>query len=173
MKSLFLIAFSSFLFSNITFSQAKIDSTAKPEETTFYDGPANTLFAPGFLLRTRSKNYYEITGKLKQMNKVANPTVQVYKEKRKYKLVIEGIEEPIPATKLQDVVESNIDGDFRGWDGTTSFKFLNGDVWVQDEIKTLFSPAVFRPVVYIYRGSDGTYKMKVTSVDETLQVKKK
>ena len=86
MKSLFLIAFSSFLFSNITFSQAKIDSTAKPEETTFYDGPANTLFAPGFLLRTRSKNYYEITGKLKQLNKVANPTVQVYKERKEIQI---------------------------------------------------------------------------------------
>ena len=87
--------------------------------------------------------------------------------------MIQGLEEPIPATKLQDVVESNIDGDFRGWDGTTSFKLLNGDVWVQDEIKTLFSPTVFRPVVYIYTGPDGAYRMKVAGVDEILQVKKK
>ncbi len=171
---LLLIAFCSLFFlCNTTFAQAKIDSTIKPEESTFYDGPANTLFAPGFLLRTRSKNYYELTGKLKQQNKLPNPTVNVYKEKRKYKLVIEGLPEPIPATKLQDVIESSINGDFRGWEGTTSFKLLNGDIWAQDEIKTLYSNSMFRPVVYIYRGSDGTYKMKVEGVDETLQVKKK
>jgi hypothetical protein len=37
----------------------------------------------------------------------------------------------------------------------------------------LFSPTVFRPAIYIYTGSDGSYKMKVNGVDETLQVKKK
>ena len=173
MKSLFLITSSLFFLSNVTFCQEKIDSTAKPEETTFYDGPANSIFAPGFLLKTRSKNYYEITGNQKQFNKVPNPGVLVYKEKKKYKLVIQGIEKPITVIKLQDVIESNIDGDFRGWDGNTSFKLSNGDVWVQDEVKTLFSPIVYKPLVYIYTGSYGSYKMKVAGVDETLQVKKK
>ena len=174
MKSIF-IAICAFVFlSNSTSAQAKIDSSAKPEESTFYDGPANTVFGPGFLLRTRSKNYYEIAGKLKQQNKVENPTVDVYKEKKnKYKILIQGQNETLPATKLQDVIESNINGDFRGWEGTTTFKLLNGDVWVQDEIKTLYSNSMFRPVVYIYRASDGTYKMKVQGVDETVQVKKK
>ncbi len=173
MKSLFLIILSSFLFSNIMFGQGKIDSTAKLEETTFYDGPVNSLFAQGVLLKTRSKNYYEITGNQKQINKVPNPAVEVYKDKKNYKLVIQGVEKPFNAIKLRDVTESNIEGDFRGWDGTTSFKLTNGDTWVQDEVKTLFSPIVFRPVVYIYTGSYGSYKMKVAGVDETLQVKKK
>jgi hypothetical protein len=174
MKSLLIAFCSLFILGNTTFAQAKIDSTVKPEESTFYDGPANTVFGPGFLLRTRSKNYYEIGGKLKQQNKIQNPTIDVYKEKKnKYKILIEGQNEPLPATKLQDVIESNINGDFRGWEGTTTFKLLNGDVWVQDEIKTLYSNSMFRPVVYIYRASDGTYKMKVQGVDETVQVKKK
>lgn len=174
MKSLLIAFCSLFFFINTTSAQAKVDSTVKPDESTFYDGPANTVFGPGFLLRTRSKNFYEIGGKLKEKNAVPNPTVDVYKEKKsKYKLVIQGLAEPLPATKLQDVIESSINGDFRGWDGTTSFKLLNGDTWVQDEIKTLYSNSMFRPVVYIYRASDGTYKMKVQGVDETLQVKKK
>lgn len=158
---------------NLVFSQEKIDTTAKPEESTFFDGPSTTVFAPGFLLKTRSKNFYEITGKQKLPCSISNPAVKVYKEKRKYKLVIEGIEHPIPAIKLQDVVESTIEGPFRGWDGSTSFRLQNGELWVQDEVKTLFSPTVFRPAVYIYTGSDGTYKMKVAGVEETLQVKKK
>jgi hypothetical protein len=173
MKSLLLIAYSLSLIINVTFCQEKVDSTAKPEETTFYDGPANTVFAPGFLLKTRSKNYYEITGGQKQSNKIQSPAVQVYKDKRKYRLVIQGIDKPFAANKLQDVIESYIDGDFRGWDGTTTFKLGNGDVWVQDEVKSLFSPIVYKPLVYIYTGSYGSYKMKVVGVDETLQVKKK
>jgi hypothetical protein len=173
MKTLLLTVLSILLFLNFSFSQEKIDSTVKPEESTFYDGPSNTVFAPGFLLKTRSKNFYEITGKLKQPNVVPNPAVKVYKDKRKYKLVIDGIDQAIPAVKVQDIVESNIDGTFRGWDGSTAFKLMNGDVWVQDEVKTLFSPTTFNPAVYIYTGSDGSYKMKVAGVNETLQVKKK
>lgn len=123
MKSLLVAFCTMFFFVNATSAQTKIDSTTKPDESTFFDGPVNTIFAPGFLLRTRSKNFYEITGKIKEKSAVANPTVDVYKEKRnKYKLVIQGVVEPLSATKLQDVIESNINGDFRGWDGTTSFK---------------------------------------------------
>src|SRR5437763_194877 len=113
MKSLILISFSLLVFNNSIFSQEKKDSTAKPEETTFYDGPPNTVFAPGFLLRTRSKNYYELTGKAKQTGNVPNPVVLVYKDKRKYKLIIQGVTDPVPATKLRDVIESNIEGAFR------------------------------------------------------------
>lgn len=172
MKSLVVFTFFFFLFTNL-FSQEKPDSTIKPEESSFYDGPASTVFAAGFLLKTRSNNYYEITGKLKQPGSVHNPSVQVYKEKRKYKLLIEGVEQPVPAIKVQNMVESTIDGAFRGWDGSTTFKLENGDVWVQDEVKTLFSPTTFRPAVLIYTSSDGSYKMKVAGIAETVQVKKK
>lgn len=174
MKTRFLFIF--FLFFSICSlsAQIKIDSTAKAEEITYYDGPLNTVFSPGFLLKTGSKNFYEITGKKRYNNKIANPEVKVYKEKkRKYLLVIKGIDDPIQAVKVADVIESNIDGDFRGWDGSTSFKLLNGDVWVQDEIKTLFQQSIFRPAVYIFQSDDGTYKMKVAGVDEMVQVKKK
>lgn len=174
MKNTFLIFFSLFLFGNIVSAQSKIDTTIKPEEVTYFDGPSNSVFSPGFLLKTRSKSFYEIIGKKKYANKVANPEVKVYKEKkRKYQLLIQGIEEPIQAVKAQDVVESSIDGDFRGWDGSSSFKLLNGDVWIQDEIKTMFHQAIFRPAVYIFQSDDGTYKMKVAGVDEMVQVKKK
>jgi hypothetical protein len=173
MKSIFILTFSLLFVCKTVFAQVKIDTTATPEESTFFDGSANTLFAPGFVFRTRAKSYYQIGGKLKQQNKIANPSVKVYKVKRKYFLIVQGLIEPLPATKLQDVIESKIDGDFRGWDGATTFKLLNGDTWIQDEIKTLFNNSIFRPTVIIYRDSDGTFKMKVDGVDETVQVKKK
>ena len=146
MKSILTIACSLFIF-NAAISQIKIDSTSKPEETTFYDGSPNIVYTPGTVIRTRSGHYYEITDKAKLKNMVANPSVTVYKQgKRNYALVIQGIELPIAAAKVQDVIESNIDGDFKGWDGTTNFKLVNGDVWVQDEPGNLFANA-YRPKV--------------------------
>ncbi|MEO8820600.1 MAG: hypothetical protein ABI267_03170 [Ginsengibacter sp.] len=172
MKTFLIMIFSLFLVAQSASAQTTIDTSAAPSESSYYDGPANTVFAPGVLLKLRSKSFYEITGKNKYANKIANPTVKVYKEKkRKYLLSIQGIQEPISAVKVPDVIESKIDGDFRGWDGTTTFKLLNGQVWVQDEIKTMFHDAIFRPTVYIYQADDGSYKMKVEGVDETVQVK--
>jgi hypothetical protein len=173
MKPSFLIILSVFIFGTLS-AQSKIDTASAPVEITYFDGPVNSVFSPGFLLKTRSKSFYEITGKKKYANRIANPEVKVYKEKkRKYQLLIHGIADPISAVKVQDVVESKIDGDFRGWDGTTSFKLLNGDVWVQDELKTMFHDAIFRPTVYVFQSDDGTYKMKIEGVDEMVQVKKK
>lgn len=169
---LFIVAVLSFSFG--LRAQDKIDSTAKPEEVTNLDVPANTVISPGYLLRTRSKNYYEISGKKSYKTSTPSPEVKAYKiKKRKYLLDIHGIPDAVAANKVSDVTESKIDGDFRGWDGTTSFKLMNGDTWLQDEIKSKFSPAIYRPTVYIYPSSDGSYKMKVEGVDELLQVKKK
>jgi hypothetical protein len=154
-------------------AQIKIDSTAKPEETTFYDGSANIIYSPGTVIRTRSGHYYEITDKAKFKNKMEHPSVAVYKlNKKNYALVIQGLDIPIAANKIQDVIESNIDGDFKGWDGASSFKLVNGDVWVQDEYGSLYA-SLYRPKVIIYRISDGTYKMKVEGVEEIITVKRK
>jgi hypothetical protein len=164
------IAFCLF-FSVASFAQA--DSTAlKPEESTFYDGPVNTVFTPGLLIKTRSGNFYEITDKIKQKNKINNPTVQAFKEGKKYKLLIQGIDKPLTAVKAVGVIESNIDGDFKGWEGTTTFKLVNGQSWQQDEYGTLFAN-LYRPVVYIYRAADGTYKMKIAGVEQVLIVRQK
>jgi len=175
MKSIVAIALSLFIFCNAAISQTKIDSTAKPEETTFYDGPANIIYTPGLLVKTRSGHYYEITDKTKFKNTVANPSVTVYKQgKKKYQLVIQGIEIPIEASRVQDVIESNIDGDFRGWEGlgVSVFKLVNGEAWVQDEAGSIFAKQSFRPKVFIYRAADGTYKMKVDGVEQLLTVKR-
>ena len=172
MKSIVTIACSLFIF-NVAISQAKIDSIAKPEETTFYDGSSNIIFSPGTVFRTRSGHYYEITDKAKFKNTVDHPSVAAYKQgKKNYLLIIQGIDIPIAANKVQDVIESNINGDFKGWDGASSFSLVNGDVWVQDEYGSLFAN-LYRPKVFIYRISDGTYKMKIEGVDQIITVKRK
>jgi hypothetical protein len=173
MKSIVAIFCSLFLFSIAASAQFKVDSTSKPEETTFYDGAANTIYSPGLLIKTRSGHYYEIVDKTKFKNTVPNPTVTVYKEgKKKYYLVIQGIDIPIEAGRIQEVIESNINGDFKGWEGATAFSLVNGETWVQDEFGSLFAN-LYRPKVFIYRAANGTYKMRVEGVNQLLVVKRK
>ena len=68
------------------------------------------------------------------------------------------------------VIESQIDGEFQGWDGETIFKLLNGQIWQQSSYQYHYHYA-YMPKVTIYR-TDGGYKMKVDGVDQTIYVKR-
>lgn len=70
----------------------------------------------------------------------------------------------------QIVVESTIDGQFDGWDGHTSFEFVNGQIWVQDEYSYVYHYA-YRPTVVVYETSGG-YRLKVQGVDKTVKVRR-
>jgi hypothetical protein len=72
--------------------------------------------------------------------------------------------------KTPDVVESQIEGDFKGWDGETIFKLTNGQIWQQAEYDYTYEYA-YRPSVTIFKTSGG-YKMKVEDVEETIYVKR-
>jgi len=103
----------------------------------------------------------------------ANPTVNVYKDGKKLNLVIQNISTPIKAFLIKDVLESTIDGDFKGWDGNTSWKLVNGDTWQQEFENGNIYANLFRPAVTIMRVSDGTYKMMVKGIKEITTVKRK
>ncbi|GEM_PF-447871 len=65
-------------------------------------------------------------------------------------------------------IETQIDSDFKGWDGQTIVKLANGQVWQQSEYYYHYHYA-FRPNVVIYRSGSG-YKMKVDGVDRAVGV---
>lgn len=67
-----------------------------------------------------------------------------------------------------DVIESNIDGTFNGWDGETIFKLRNGQIWQQSSYAYTYHYA-YAPDVMIYKTS-GVYKMKVDGVDTSINV---
>jgi len=73
-------------------------------------------------------------------------------------------------TNVQDVIESEIEGDFKGWDGETVFKLTNGQIWQQVEYDYEYEYA-YRPKVLIYNTAGG-YKMKVEGMDDTIYVKR-
>lgn len=66
------------------------------------------------------------------------------------------------------IIETQIDGEFEGWEGETTFKMMNGQIWQQSSYAYLYHYA-YSPKVMIYKTSNG-YEMKVDGVDETINV---
>jgi hypothetical protein len=77
---------------------------------------------------------------------------------------------PMRRASETSVIESQIDGDFEGWDGETIFKLTNGQIWQQTGYDYTYSYA-YMPEVTIYKTSGG-WKMKVEDVEETIYVRR-
>jgi hypothetical protein len=69
-----------------------------------------------------------------------------------------------------NAIETQIDGDFEGWEGETIVKLTNGQIWQQSSYYYEYYYA-YRPEVLIYR-SGSVYKMKVEGTDEAVEVKR-
>ncbi len=67
-----------------------------------------------------------------------------------------------------NIIESQIDGDFEGWEGETIIKLTNGQIWQQTEYYYYYH-YYFMPKVLIYT-SDNGYKIKVDGVDKVIGV---
>ena len=68
----------------------------------------------------------------------------------------------------QSVIESQVDGDFEGWEGETVVKLMNGQIWIQTEYYYEYHYA-YMPDVLIYQ-SRGVWKMKVEGIDKAVGV---
>lgn len=85
------------------------------------------------------------------------PEVIISEENGEYVLAVAG--ESIPVRKVSDVVESQIDGEFKGWRGETSYRLKNGQVWRQRTYKYEYQYA-YGPDAIVYLASGG-HKMQV------------
>lgn len=75
-----------------------------------------------------------------------------------------------PARDCSPAIETQIDGDFNGWDGDTIFKLQNGQIWEQVEYDYEYEYD-FMPGVTIYSANDGC-RMNVDGMDDTILVKR-
>ena len=66
------------------------------------------------------------------------------------------------------VIESQVDGNFNGWEGETIVKLTNGQIWQQTEYHYRYHYA-FMPKVLIFKSGTG-YKMRVDGVDRPVGV---
>lgn len=72
------------------------------------------------------------------------------------------------ASASASTIESQIEGDFEGWEGETIVKLTNGQIWQQNEYYYTYHYA-FMPHVLIIKSGNG-YKMKVDGVNKLIGV---
>lgn len=79
---------------------------------------------------------------------------------------------PVPSTAgppvAGNVIETCIEGDFKGWSGDTAFDLCNGQVWVQTSYAYTYHYA-YRPRVTLVRTSTG-WTMSVEGVSSSIAV---
>ena len=74
------------------------------------------------------------------------------------------------SSRCAPAIESNLAGEFNGWEGETMFKLDNGQIWEQAEYAYTYSYS-YRPDVTIYQVSGGC-RLKVEDEDETILVRR-
>lgn len=71
-------------------------------------------------------------------------------------------------TDASSLIETQIAGDFSGWEGETIFKLANGQIWQQTQYAYTYHYA-YRPKVIIFKTGSG-YQMQVEGVDSKIGV---
>jgi len=74
------------------------------------------------------------------------------------------------SAEAASIIDSRIDGEFKGWNGETVFKLQNGQIWQQAAYgyQVNFADS---PRVSIYQ-SGGVFRMKVEGVEEEIAVRR-
>jgi hypothetical protein len=147
-------------------TKAQTNANLVLKDSTTLSSTFSGKLSRGTLLKTANNHYYEISENIKQQAVLSQSSiVKVYKDGKKLKIEIQGIDQMLTCNKVDDVIESNIDGDFRGYDGNTTFKLTNQQQWKQDITTSPVMSNLYRPAVLIYRTPEG-YKMKITGLNE-------
>jgi hypothetical protein len=81
----------------------------------------------------------------------------------------QGVDRPAGATGT-GVVETQVDGEFNGWEGETVVKLMNGQIWQQTEYHYEYHYA-YMPKVLVYP-SGGGYRMKVEGTSQAIGVQR-
>lgn len=93
------------------------------------------------------------------------PKVNILKENNRFYIRVDGQSEIVAVRQIFDVIESQINGEFKGWEGETEYELTNGQVWKQCAYYYEYKYA-YMPEVLIYSAGGG-YRMQVegTSAD--------
>ena len=84
----------------------------------------------------------------------------------------EGEDEEDEQEQERTTITSNLDGKFVGWDGQTTFKLKNGQVWVQADKDKFYTKEIKNPVVVIEPAMFGTWRLRIEGFDEDCKVKR-
>ena len=67
---------------------------------------------------------------------------------------VDGQDEIVAVRQITDVIKSKINGEFKGWEGETTYELTNGQVWQQANYKYVYKYA-YMPKVLIYKSGGG------------------
>jgi len=81
------------------------------------------------------------------------------------------LQEASNSSEAAEALESQIDGEYRGWSGKTLFRLQNGQVWQQNDSTTRVDSTRLSPKVRIYPGMLGAYWMEIEGVKQRVKVK--
>ena len=163
------------------------DSEWEVFEETNLKGSISGTIKKGHILKTTSGNIYEVTGLTLQLVLELQPNVLILRNSNTYKLIVDGFDEPLICKCLKkssnktiglqknknpsqqnSVIESQIEGEFNGFEGETIVKLMNGQIWQQVEYYYHYHYS-YMPKVIIYK-SGSIFKMKVDGIDKTIGV---
>lgn len=151
-----------------TFSNANAQYSWDFEEETYIKGSISGTITKGYIFKTSSRDYYVVNERNRQRVRTRNPDVKIFRSGSDYKLIIEDFDDPVICKKIKNVIETQIDGDFEGWEGESIFKMMNGQIWQQSSYAYSYHYA-YSPEVWIYE-FQGSWVMRVEDVDETIEV---
>lgn len=162
MKHLFLV-----IFFITSLASLKAQSNWSFVEQTNIKGSISGTITQGYIFKVY-RDYYIVSDRTRQRVRTRNPDVKIYQDGYDYKLVIDDFDEPVICRKLKNVIETQIFGEFKGWEGETTYKMMNGQVWKQAIYAYMYHYA-YNPNVLLYEFK-GSWTMKVEDVSETIQV---
>ncbi|MAM69866.1 MAG: hypothetical protein CMP91_01805 [Gammaproteobacteria bacterium] len=95
------------------------------------------------------------------------PAIEILNIGGRPNLRVRGQEVSVPVRQIDDVIESQINGEFSGWEGETEYELTNGQVWKQSSYSYEYTYS-YMPEVLIYSAGGG-YRMQVegTSAEVT------
>lgn len=158
-------------------------------EETKLKGSISGSIRKGHIFTTISGSMYEVTGLTLQLVLELQPNVIILRNGDTYKLIVDGIDEPLickclkkssnldfglsylqnnKSSQIESVIESQINGDFNGFEGETILKLMNGQIWQQSEYYYHYHYS-YMPNVVIYN-TGSIFKMKVDGVDRAVGV---
>lgn len=88
-----------------------------------------------------------------------SPQVNILRSNGRLYLQVVGQSEAVPVRQISDVIESQVNGEFKGWEGETEYQLTNGQVWKQSVYSYEYTYA-YMPEVLIYSAGGG-YKIQV------------
>ena len=125
-----------------------------------YDGRIDGEFE-GFddemLFKMQNNTYWIQTQYKYSYHYAYSPNATIIDDNGVYVLTVAG--NSLPVKRITNVIKSRINGEFKGWEGDTTYQLQNGQVWQQSTYKYQYKYS-YMPEAIVYRATSG-YKMRV------------